>query len=401
MVGGLLVLAVLLGIGALPVRQWVSVNGIVIDDGRPPLLAAPIAGRIDTVNVVDGQRVAAGEILLRVVDAEVADRFRTLSNRIDVLRLQVERLSAVADGRVPDFDAVVAGREDLKRTQRVLWRREVDATIDRVTGIRDAVRVLRRDVAALREQQERRRGTVAELEAQRRARQDLVDRGQGQPALLAQSDAALAEARAALQAGEAALLQTETALAAAEADEGGLRDQVTRTARSEIRIRRVELQAAEDRLARARRNAEAGAIRAPVAGRVTLDAAVAPGARLVRGQALARVAPDGGARLRAVATIPMRQFPHIQPGLPVEVAVAGRRERLTGSISDEAPPPAAAPTAVVLRFRAPAGASPALSVGTPVQVEVALRPRPLASVISDALPETVARLTETATDLLR
>ena len=63
-------------------------------------------GRIATIDVVDGQEVKEGQVLMRLNDTEAGAEYQTLSAKYWGLFTRVERLRALLGDRKADFSAV-------------------------------------------------------------------------------------------------------------------------------------------------------------------------------------------------------------------------------------------------------------------------------------------------------
>ena len=63
-------------------------------------------GRIATIDVVDGQEVKEGQVLMRLNDTEASAEYQTLSAKYWALYARVERLRALSGDRKADFSQV-------------------------------------------------------------------------------------------------------------------------------------------------------------------------------------------------------------------------------------------------------------------------------------------------------
>ncbi|MFJ3486913.1 biotin/lipoyl-binding protein [Pseudomonas sp. NPDC090202] len=74
----------------VPWRSSVEVPAM-LEAGRVTALHAPAAARVRQINVVDGQRVAAGDVLLELESPDIDSRQVIVRREIDILQLQLRR----------------------------------------------------------------------------------------------------------------------------------------------------------------------------------------------------------------------------------------------------------------------------------------------------------------------
>lgn len=77
---------------ALPWRSSVEIP-VLLEASRTHALHAPVAARLKTVHVQDGQRVAAGDLLLELDSPDLDSRQAIIRREIDILQLQLRRQS--------------------------------------------------------------------------------------------------------------------------------------------------------------------------------------------------------------------------------------------------------------------------------------------------------------------
>ena len=83
-------------------------------------------GRIAEINVVDGQQVKEGQVLMRLNDAEAGAEYLTLSAKYWSLYTRVERLRALLGDRKADFSAVPEQYKQLVAEQEVTLKTSKD-----------------------------------------------------------------------------------------------------------------------------------------------------------------------------------------------------------------------------------------------------------------------------------
>ena len=83
-------------------------------------------GRIAEINVVDGQQVKEGQVLMRLNDAEAGAEYLTLSAKYWSLYTRVERLRALLGDRKADFSAVPEQYKQLVAEQEITLKTSKD-----------------------------------------------------------------------------------------------------------------------------------------------------------------------------------------------------------------------------------------------------------------------------------
>ena len=83
-------------------------------------------GRIAEINVVDGQEVKEGQVLMRLNDAEAGAEYLTLSAKYWTLFTRVERLRALLADRKADFSAVPEQYKQLVTEQEITLKTSKD-----------------------------------------------------------------------------------------------------------------------------------------------------------------------------------------------------------------------------------------------------------------------------------
>lgn len=107
------VLLVLLGLAALvPLSSGIVATGRVVVEGERKLVQHPAGGVIREILVREGQRVAAGEIVMRIEDPQAEALVKVLSAQIDGLRVDASvREAELADSARVDISADLLARQ--------------------------------------------------------------------------------------------------------------------------------------------------------------------------------------------------------------------------------------------------------------------------------------------------
>lgn len=93
-------------------------TGQVMPVGSVKVIQHVDGGRIAAINVVDGQAVKEGEVLMRLNDTEPTAEYETLKAKYWGQYAKAERLRALLEGREPDFSKVPPEFDQLVAEQR-------------------------------------------------------------------------------------------------------------------------------------------------------------------------------------------------------------------------------------------------------------------------------------------
>ena len=94
-----MVVVLLVAAWLIPVDQVVTARGIVVSQSRTILVQPLDTAIVRTIEVREGQRVKAGEVLARLDPTFAAADLATLAGQVSGLEAEVSRLKAEADGQ--------------------------------------------------------------------------------------------------------------------------------------------------------------------------------------------------------------------------------------------------------------------------------------------------------------
>jgi multidrug resistance efflux pump len=270
---------------------------------------ATIAGRVSEVRVVEGQTVAAGDVIAALDTGQLANDVAQLEAALDAARATRDAARRMQILVAEQYEAERAARREETSTAsrdeaRARRRARADVRLAKVAlaeAERDAERLalLERDGAASRSQVEQAQARIAES----RARVDA--------------------ARAAGAAGRRELYEQQQALS--ERDWAVRREELARAAAGA----EAEHLAAERRLATARDILGAATIRADVAG-VIGSVAIGAGDPVQPGQTLFTITPAGG--MRVDAAIAASEIAGVRVGMRVRVRLSAFDANQVGTI---------------------------------------------------------------------
>jgi HlyD family secretion protein len=155
-------------LGAAPKREYLS--GYIVGDDLN--LAAPVSGTVQSVSVVDGQRVAPGQALFRIAPATLEAQGEQAAANVSANQTQI---SAAEAGLTQAEAQVAAQRATAERARRDLARlegvkRDDPAAVagQQLDQARAALREADANVAAAQKAADARRADIARARAQTR-----------------------------------------------------------------------------------------------------------------------------------------------------------------------------------------------------------------------------------------
>ncbi len=328
------------------VDEVVRAPGQVEPAGRVKVINHPRGGRVAEILVSEGQRVVAGQPLVRL-DPEIRqDQYAEIQGRLQVKQMEVARLRAEADGTPLPLEAgVAAARPDLVGSEMRLMAARAEAYAAKHETLVRAVEARRSELRTAGAELGRLRNGSTLLRQQLEAVTQLTDRGLYPKLKLVQLQQQVGDAEGELKKTEAALAAAQAALAESQSRLAGLE----KDWHSQVLTELSDATAERDRLmeqSEGQRGLLDGlVVRAPVAG-VVQDLVVASSGQSVgANEALmklvpteeglvveARVANDdiGRIRLGLPATIKVRTFDFLRHGV-----LEGRITKIAADVTPE------------------------------------------------------------------
>lgn len=305
---GLLAMLVLVGgFGGWAMTSQLA--GAIVASGRIEVernrqaIQHPEGGVVAELPIREGERVAAGDVLVRLAPGQLARDRAVATAQLFELRVRRARLETERDGGTvvtfppalialaaddPELADLLQGQETLFAARRDTLAREIEQLRARATQIEAQIDALDAQQAALTEQ-------LALVEADLVRQGGLLERGliQSDPILRLQRDAA--QLRGSL--GELAARKAEAAERVIETELAILQRTTTRREEAIAELREIRLAEEElrQRLTDIERRIDALDLRAPVAGRVIGLQVFGPQSVLRAGDPVAFLVPEGRA----------------------------------------------------------------------------------------------------------
>lgn len=332
----------LLWAGLAPLDKGVAVSGNVVVAGNRQAVQHPSGGVVQRLLVRDGDRVEAGQVLVRMDATQIrAQRdalfVQHLGALVSTARLEAERdglpeialpagVSAMADPRV---EATVALQRQLLASRRAALRLELEGLEESIAGSQAVLQGLQ---AARAHKDEQRLSMQTQLQGLRElARDGYVARNR-----LLENERLYAQLNGDISADFGTIGRTqrqilELRLRAAQRAEEYQQDVRQQLADSRLKVEELgsRLSAADFELAHAE-------VRAPTAGTVVGLDVFTEGGVIAPGQVLMEIVPQD-APLLVDARAPVELVDKLQPGLDVELLFVAfnqsRTPRVNGKVT--------------------------------------------------------------------
>ncbi len=302
----------------------VVAHGQIEVDRNRQAIQHPDGGVVADVLVGEGDRVALGQVLMRLDSADLVAEQAVAQAQLFELGVRRARLEAERDrahtlrflpelrraaAETPPWAELMQGQRDLFWARNMVQARETDQLNNRITQIGAQIAALSAQEMALNEQL-----TLVEADLQRQ--RDMLARGLAEngPILRLQRDAA--QMRGSLGAIEAQKYEAAERVVEAELQIIQLGNARVEAAISELRDLRVEEEALRAHVAELARRIDRLELRAPVAGTLHGLALFGPQSVLRAADPVAYLVPDGRP-LIITARVPAIHVDQIFLGQPV------------------------------------------------------------------------------------
>ena len=299
--------------------------GRVVPSGQLQVLSSHEGGVIDAILVKSGDRVVAGQALVRLVDVSARGDLGANTATVSALQAKVARLSAELSGARPQL-----GRDDT--TERALYaaRMAQAAQMEQVGTSR--IEQAERSIAEAQANLAARRASLKAARAELLVTQQLVDAGIEARLSLDHARSAADIAASDGLAAEAVLARAQAGLVEARAIRGQRHEEWRSAAAQDLTQARSDLAAKGNILPVLQDRLDRTLIRAPLTGRVnrvlvtTLGSALAPGAPAVE------IVPDDN-RLTIEAQIRPSDIGRVRLDQPVKIDVTAYDSAIYGALT--------------------------------------------------------------------
>ena len=316
-----LLVAVGLWASLAEVDEVIRAPGRAEPTGQVKLVNHPHGGKITELNVEEGQRVLAGEVLLRL-DGSVAEKeLNELQGRLELRQLEAARLASEADGTA--FDRGVAQglrHPELFEAQARLKEARVDALSVRRDVLRRALDGRRGELASATADHQRISTSISHLDQQLRAVRELSYRGLYPKLKLIGAEKEVADARGDQQRAAAQRSAAQAAVGEAQERLEALAREWRRDVLSELAGITAERDRLSEQVAAQTALIDGLVIRAPVSGIVLDLAATVPGQSIAAHEPVLKIVP-AGERIELAARVRNEDIGRVHVRMPARIKI--------------------------------------------------------------------------------
>jgi HlyD family secretion protein len=302
-----------------PLAMAVVAPGVVtVDLNRRPVQHLE-GGIVRTVLVRDGQRVKAGDPVLKLGDVAVDAernrlRYRVQVERAALVRFEAEQALAPALVVPPDLLAVSQADERVKAAvtkETALFEARRHSLVSEV-GLMKAQRIrIEQEIAALRSQIGQAESSLTLQEKELQINRGLVEKGFIAPIRVSQIEAVVLDYASKLDERRSELARAEQRLVDSDLRIKSIENQYVREATDQLKVTAARLAEIEQELRKSEDSAARQVVVAPASGEVIDLKFTSPGSVVRAGEPIAEIVPSD-AKLMIEARIRPEEINHVQ-----------------------------------------------------------------------------------------
>lgn len=303
-----------------PITQIVQASGEVVPQGDISIIQHLEGGIVSKVNIIDGERVRKGEVLLELRPNLVDSEYRATAQQLQNLLLQQQQLKAAIDGKKSLSSLTTDDNQGskVKLTQLSLLQSRLTNQADQLSAANAVIAEKRAEVSGLNSQ-------IALYEKQRKMWNSLVGSGAASVLNLLSVDTKLAELKGAKEEALKALDQ-------AQANLRGVSSGLKFEQNSQLAQVVNEEAVVAENIKKLRNQLERTKIVAPVNGIISDLRFKAPGSVVGPGAIVVSVVPDQTPKYVEVR-IPAADIGFVKVGQSVDVKLQPFDSTVYGSVS--------------------------------------------------------------------
>ena len=316
-----LILAAIVWAMFTEVDEVALAQGEVVPAGSVHAVQHLEGGIVSAILVREGDLVESGVPLVRIAPTATRSDLNQMLARRASLLLQAERLQAFAQSRIPDFDRLIDGYEDMKEDQQAIFRTQVANRTNQVMVVQSQLSQVRGEYQRLTNRAQSLREQIAFLREELEIRQRLLDQGLMSRIVFLDTQRELAQA-------EGSLVETIDQIAESDssiAELTGRADEVLSRLENEALTQAGEISAelaqVEQALANLTDRVERLDVRSPVRGIVTSLKTLTINSVVQPGEVLMEIVPIGD-ELVVEAKVSPNDIGHVEPGQAADVRVS-------------------------------------------------------------------------------
>jgi len=308
-----------------PLDEGVPAQGMVMVDTKRKTIQHLTGGLIDKVMVREGQLVQAGDVLIKLNEAQARAEFESYRQRYLSLRAQEDRLLAEQAGlaKITFHPDVLAGKDDPLIGQHLLTQEQLLnsrrlALRSELASIGEAMQAQQEAAKGYAAQLEWRKQQMAYLVEERAGLRDLVKEGYAPRNKLLEMERMASDIEATLSDLQANLARAKRSAAELSMRKMQREQEFRKEVDTQLAEVRREVSADEERFKASRDALERTEIKAPVSGAVVGIATQTVGGVIPQGQRIMDIVPKDEA-LMLEAQIPPHLIDRVRVGQLADV----------------------------------------------------------------------------------
>lgn len=325
--------ALLLWAGLTTLETSAGATGKVVPAGRLQVISHPEGGQVKAILVRAGERVKAGQPLVRLDPGLAAGELGRTASSAQALAARIARLEAEANGTAPAFPpALEAEAPTLVAAERSLWRANMAQRDSAASAERARLDAARRSLSEAEADAAARTEVRAQAARELALIGTLVDKGLEPRITLDRARSALAQAEAAASAGASSVARARAMVREAEAGLASVTSRSRASAGDALAATRAELAALEAGLPALSGRVDRALLKSPVAGTVNRLLVNTIGSSAAAGAPLVEVVPEGEA-LVVDAQLKPADIGFVHPGQKALIRLTAYDSAVFGSLS--------------------------------------------------------------------
>ncbi|MGO1268501.1 MAG: HlyD family type I secretion periplasmic adaptor subunit [Pseudomonas bubulae] len=331
-----------LGWAALaPLDKGVAVSGKVMVSGHRKVVQHPSGGIVESIDVRDGDKVAAGQVLIRLKETPLLGQAQSLRSQFYGSLASEARLNAERDGvasvSFPTELTALASEPEVASNlalQRQLFDSRRQALLLDQQGIDESIAGAEAQLRGVRDSQASKVLQRTALAEQLQGLRELAREGYIPRNRLLDSERVYAQVLGSISEDYGRIGQLQRQVLEMRLKIRQLAEEYQKEVRTQLADTRVRTEDLRNRLASAEFELANSQLRAPVAGIVVGLDVFTEGGVIKPGQALMEIVPQGEPLL-VEARVPVELADKVHAGLPVELMFSAFSQSTTPRVAGE------------------------------------------------------------------
>jgi len=317
----LLLFAAIVWAGMTMVNEIAHSSGEVVPVGQVVSVQHLEGGIVKEIHVTEGMLVEQGQPLITLAASDSRAERNRLEVRLANLKLEAERIRALAEGREPEFDTVITGHRDLKEDQMGIFLTLRETEQSQANVLISQIEQRTAELESLRSRVDSLEREISIQVEEATIRKKLLDQGLQSRIVYLDTMRELAAARGRLAESNAQVATTQAAIVEAEGRLIELRSQLRSDNLSKVGEVMAELAEVSELLDTAQDRVDRSVITASTRAVVKGMTVRRPGAIISPGNPIVELVPVG-VPLMVKARLNTSDVGHVAVGDPVDLRIS-------------------------------------------------------------------------------